>query len=119
MGVGQTLNRGQFARLGTFSMVRVLHPDLSRPQAPVTPETDTEKVARMVSAFGYLGGDVANRFEVTRASMDDGLMRIAAGMTGEEALTMLEQAWKNIDRVYAELGTHVAELRGICEQQLK
>lgn len=28
MGVGQTMNRGQFASLGPFSMVRMLHPDL-------------------------------------------------------------------------------------------
>lgn len=36
-GVGQTMNRQQFAALGPFSMVRVLHPDLLDAPAPAPP----------------------------------------------------------------------------------
>lgn len=38
MGVGQTMSREQFAALGPFSMVRVLHPDLLAPPVVVPPE---------------------------------------------------------------------------------
>jgi hypothetical protein len=36
-GVGQTMNREQFAALGPFSMVRILHPDLIPGEAPAPP----------------------------------------------------------------------------------
>lgn len=39
-GVGQTMNRDQFAALGPFSLVRVLHPDLLAPRLPTVPAID-------------------------------------------------------------------------------
>jgi hypothetical protein len=42
MGVGQTMSRDQFDRLGSFSLVRITHPDLIGVESPApTPPTPT------------------------------------------------------------------------------
>jgi hypothetical protein len=119
MGVGQTLNRGQFDQMGPFSLVRVLHPDLQRPPSPSIPETDAEKVARLIGAVGYLGGDVADRLEEVRAVVDDGMVRPFDGMTTEEAAAALAAWWERWDHAYQEIGAVGAEMRRVRNEQLR
>lgn len=85
---------------------------------PSEPETDEEKIRRMVSAIGYMGGDVADRIENSRASLDDGVSRPSDEMTRDEALANLRALWQNVDRVYGEIGAHGAELRRVRDEQL-
>jgi len=121
-GVYQTMNRSQFTSLGSFSLVRIQHPDLPRPgqkpPEPVEPETDAEKVERMTNAIAYLGDDVADRLEISRASVDDGVPRPDPLMTASQAQAALAQFWANWDREYQVMGAQIAEMRRVREEQV-
>lgn len=91
----------------------------TQPQEPYPrPETDAEKVARMVSAIGYMGGDVADRLERMRAAVDDGVSRPDDISTFQEAKAALRQFWTNWDAAYVEIGLIGKELRRVRDEQL-
>lgn len=78
MGVGQTMNRQQFAALGPFSMVRVTHPDLAPvppdPPAPADPR-DAEMAAlraenaRLRDVIGYASQDISRAIDKETSSI--------------------------------------------------
>lgn len=89
------------------------------PEPPSPPtETPEQERARLIEAIGYVGGDLADRLERARASMDDGAARWNAGMSELETTEALLALWGNVDRVYAELGSIGEELRRVRRQQL-
>lgn len=85
---------------------------------PEIPETDQEKIARLISAVGYMGGDVADRLENVRAGVDDGMVRPSDTMTREEALSALAAWWHRWDGAYHRIGEVGTELRRVRDEQL-
>lgn len=65
MGVGQTMNRQQFAAVGPFSMVRVTHPDLAPvpvpPVPPPAPDPKDQRIAELEAQVASLRADLADR----------------------------------------------------------
>lgn len=84
-GVGQTMSRAQFAQLGEFSMVRVLHPDLLRVfDTPTVPEPP------IVLPPPFDRAAAAARVRAILAYHDESAARVHADLTA--LLEMLEAA---------------------------
>jgi hypothetical protein len=95
--------------------VIVVRPD----DVVAVPESDQSKIARMVSAIGFMGGDVANAIEHVRAGVDDGIDRPSSSMTKAELKASLERFWQRWDAAYAQLGEQIDQLRRVRDEQLK
>jgi hypothetical protein len=66
---------------------------------------------RLITYVAHMADAVSNALERSRASLDDGVERPHPGMSAEDLRRNLAQAWKNIDRVYQEVGAAGGELR--------
>jgi len=77
----------------------------------VHPIQEQRKMEGLITAIAYMGDNVADQIEQTRASLDDGVERPHPDMPCEELRRNLEQVFTNIDRVYQELGGEGQRLR--------
>jgi hypothetical protein len=66
---------------------------------------------RLITYVAHMADAVSNALELSRASLDDGVERPHPRMSTEDLRRNLAQAWKNIDRVYQEVGAAGGELR--------
>lgn len=67
MGVGDTLSRADFLRLGPFALVSVdVVPGEMASPPPSGPDPRGAEISRLISLVGYLSGDVADALERAR-----------------------------------------------------
>lgn len=82
---------------------------------PVDPENERE---RLISAVGYMSGDLAERIEQVRAAVASDIPRSNSKMTKADLRLALDRLWASVDLEYAELGNLKDELQRVGRETL-